>query len=801
MFSRLMKLSDLRRALAGALFALACLTAVPQFAAAQDISVPAAPWEEWAAEADRAAEVIDAGVASSEALADLRKRLEERRDAARKIAAASEAEIAKIEAEIAALGPAPAEGETEPEEAASLRKQLNDRLAAYRARLGRARAAETRAETLLADLTALTQRQFIDKLETRGPTPFAPGAFADAGRLLAETYGRIERETDRALNSPSGAEMLEERLPFAALALIGALFILFGLRGAAIGAMSRTARAETTGRSRLVMLGAGATAARLVIAASAAGLAVWGVASTGLLGAVGGAVLTGVSRGVLYLVIAYALAAALFSPQAAGLRLSSIEDRDARKAFILTMLTAAALAASAVVNRMVEAMDANAEARAALYLIVIVAASVCFFFLVRIVSPEKGEANDMSGKVWRVLRRAALTVAVAAPLAALLGYEFAARTILFPTIYSAALIAGGFVIFAFIREAVEAYLSADEDRGDRLRLIPVFVGFVLLCAALPLLALIWGASMADLWAYYDIIARGLVLGDIAISPLDFVMFALVFGVGYTLTRMLQRVLSGVVLPKTGMTSGGASALTSGVGYVGVIIAAFAAISATGLDLSNLAIVAGALSVGVGFGLQTIVNNFVSGIILLIERPIKVGDWIDVGAAQGYVKKVNVRSTEIQTFDKSSYIIPNSDLIASPVLNWTHEDTTGRVIVPVGVAYGTDPRLIERILLELGRAHPLVVAAPAPVVFFMGFGPDSLDFELRVHLRDVNFMMSVKSDLNFAIAKRFEEEGIEIPFAQRDLHIKDMDKLAAALRGEAAAPEPTPAPPVGEPDKA
>ena len=224
------------------------------------------------------------------------------------------------------------------------------------------------------------------------------------------------------------------------------------------------------------------------------------------------------------------------------------------------------------------------------------------------------------------------------------------------------------------------------------------------------------------------------------------------------------------MARSQVDAGVRNSVKTGIGYLGVGLAVIVGVSAAGIDLSSLALVASALSVGIGFGLQNIVSNFVSGLILLVERPFKVGDHIVTGTTEGIVKRISVRATEIETFRKQSIVVPNSDLINSPVGNWTHRNRVQRSEIPVSVAYGTDPEKVIAILLEIATAVPDALQNPEPHVDFLAFGASSLDFELRFCLADYSDGIRIRAEVRIAILKRFELEGIEIPYARQDIMI-------------------------------
>jgi small-conductance mechanosensitive channel len=292
--------------------------------------------------------------------------------------------------------------------------------------------------------------------------------------------------------------------------------------------------------------------------------------------------------------------------------------------------------------------------------------------------------------------------------------------------------------------------------------------------AVPLVLLTWGYSPREAISWLEAAIFGFEIGDFRISFARILLAALLF-LGLVLaTRLAQRWLETSVLKSKALDQGIANSIHTGVGYAGFLVAVLAAVSYGGLDITNFAIVAGALSVGIGFGLQSIVNNFVSGLILLVERPIKVGDWVSVKGQEGYVRRIAVRSTEIETFDRASLIVPNSDLITSTVTNWTHRNALGRVVIRVGVSYKSDPDQVREILERIGRECALVLQHPAPYVGFDNFGTNALEFSLGATVPDVNRAGTVQTELRTRILKEFRAVGIEMPHAQHDVHLRDLD---------------------------
>jgi small-conductance mechanosensitive channel len=296
----------------------------------------------------------------------------------------------------------------------------------------------------------------------------------------------------------------------------------------------------------------------------------------------------------------------------------------------------------------------------------------------------------------------------------------------------------------------------------------------------PILALFFAYVFLNLWGISGNfilhackkVLFGFEVGGVRISLWAIVLGIAVFFGSLALVKVIKTHLTINVFSKLDIDDGIKHSMSSGVSFIGFILSTLLAIIVMGGDLSSLAVIAGALSVGIGFGLQNITNNLVSGIIILFERPIKIGDWVIINGEEGQIKQINIRSTELETFQKTSVIIPNATLLSSSLTNLTHGNNWTRQSVKVGVAYGTDVQRVTEILLECAKNNKKVLKSPAPYVLFKDFGASSLDFELRCYSNNIWSGWSIPSELRYEINKRFQEEGIEIPFQQIVVHQGD-----------------------------
>ena len=761
-------------------------------ALAQTTSDPILDMEKFTATADRAVAVIEAGAASNEALDDLRSQLANFRSAALQEQEKHADRIATIQARLDALGPPPEDGESESEEVANLRAELQATLNAAKAPAVSAQEAYRRADGLIREIDLLVRARTTSELLRLGPSPLNPLYWSDALKAVTNYTSLVAKETLSNWTTESRQVERINNLPAVAGMFALGMLLLFRARRWARVILDFVSRNASLRLSAVYSFGA--SLAQLVLPIIGLGLLQTAIEWLGILDVRGQFLLEALMFGAFALFFASWLARSLLQPNGrqAGLIATTPENQNGLRRLI--MVLALVFALNEILNAMNSGNDLPEHVVAVLRFPLMVLGGLALIRLgaafgktAREVAQD-AEVIPFTVRVAGLIGRISMAAGFFGPVLAGVGYGQAGSRLIFASILSLALIATLYIFYRLLG-MLSAPLTQSATTSDPLAdqhtngaLVQVGLGFVFVLISVPFLALIWGARVSDLYEVWLYLREGVSIGDTRISITDFLTFVLIFSLGYTITRLLQSALRSTVLPNTKLDSGGQNAIVTGTGYIGIFLSALAAISATGLDLSNLAIVAGALSVGIGFGLQAIVSNFVSGIILLIERPIKEGDWIDVGAYSGTVQKISVRSTMIQTFDRSTLIIPNADLISGTVTNWTHKSLTGRVKVPVGVSYDSDPRQVEAILRDIAESHPMVLRNPAPSVIFKGFGADSLDFEIRAILRDVNWMLSARSDMNFEIMKRFSEAGIEIPFAQRDIKLKNMDELAEVLNG-------------------
>lgn len=486
------------------------------------------------------------------------------------------------------------------------------------------------------------------------------------------------------------------------------------------------------------------------------------------------------------IVLAWNLVTAAFTPTQRNWRLFDISDSAAKKMFTLTFI----LCAVQAIDFLIQEINAILYGPISITTIQGLITSLIIGGLLvtmALIKPGKSDPDYTGRRKWpKWLSIPLILIGTIIIISALSGYIGLARFVAQQVVVTGAIIS--LMVIGIIsakelsREGVFPKTSfgnflSNKFGYETLSIEQISLGISILLIigifilGIPAILLQWGTQLEEIWYFVKSAFTGVQIGNIHLSLSGIFIGIAVFVIGIFITKLVQAWLSNSVFPRSRADIGIRESIKSGLGYLGYGLAALMGITSAGVDLSSLAIIFGALSLGIGFGLQNIVSNFVSGLILLVERPIKVGDWITVGAAEGIVRNINVRSTEIETFQKKSIIVPNSELINQQVGNWTFKSKRGRVDIPIGVAYGTDVRLVEKTLYEIADAHKMVAKDPATNVWFAGFGDSSLDFKLRMHIYDIGNGVKVQTDIRFEILKRFEELAIEIPFPQRDLNIK------------------------------
>ncbi|MBS3809483.1 MAG: mechanosensitive ion channel family protein [Desulfobacterales bacterium] len=349
----------------------------------------------------------------------------------------------------------------------------------------------------------------------------------------------------------------------------------------------------------------------------------------------------------------------------------------------------------------------------------------------------------------------------------------------------------GFIVLRALREAdVPAHLERSEDIDvddeDLAGQQPYPVRWLLvrllrlgcLAGGFYALLLVWGTPRAILAEIFYAVNYKVNVGDFQLSLMGFVYAVIVLLVIHTVAVITKELLRSRILRDSEMETGLKDSIIRITGYVLWGIGVLIALRVMGVSGTALTVVFGALGIGIGFGLQNIFNNFLSGIILLFERPIQVGDVIEIGGIWGTVREINVRSTQVRTFDNADLIIPNADFISQSLTNWSFRDARVRRTVQVGVAHGSDIELVRRLLIEVAYQHPRILRRPHPEVLFSDFGESALIFKLRFWAH-IDWFLIVETDVRFDIDKVFRENGITIPYPQRDLHFKSEPNIAVS----------------------
>lgn len=713
-----------------------------------------------------------------------------------------EKDLKAAQKRIDVLGEEPKTGEKEPEVVAAKRKEFVKELSVLKGKATEVDLLIAKIEEIEVLMLNIHNKEILGNLLNKQTPLIYPSVFLHANALFVEfVYDIIKSPYDwyQGLSHDEQIKVKASFLPFAFMVFIASWFGIY-LRLFIMRNFGYRKEIEHPRYGKKVMAAAFVALAYGVIPATILGSFLLWILSTqtsniGFFGLVVNSVLFY----ALIVILAKAISRVIFAPYNEKWRLVSVSDEKAKKITSSLYFAVITIGIAAFCQHI--ARKANYPIELITYLSTLGSAIKAFFIVLvtkRMLwedevnsdaenDEEENEQHEENEESISSAFKVTFTLSVFAIgvlILSLFGYSILSSFILNKFIESCLLI-GLFVIIrkAFIEVLHRLLLLRFWAKTFKFRrklihkidfwLTMIFEPLFVIFGVFILFSL-WGVSTDLLLQMLKKLLFGFMIGDVKISLLAIVLGFVVFFIAVAVVRSLKRKLMSNVLMKMDIDDGIKHSLESGFGFIGFLASVLLAIVVMGGNLTNLALIAGALSFGIGLGLQNIVNNFVSGIILLFERPIKVGDWVIVNGQEGIVKQINIRATELETWKKSNIIIPNADMLSNTLTNMTHTDKMGRVEISIGVAYGSDVELVKELLLAAVDGNKKILKKPAPSVFFMDFGDSSLEFEARGFTADVMNKLGIESELRFEINKRFAEHNINIPFPQRTLHL---DKTA------------------------
>ena len=719
-------------------------------------------------------------------LADLRSGALAVQDQARQLASSLTPQMTELQAQLAVLGPPPAKGSpAEAPEVASQRRQLDKAQTNLDAQIKQAQLLNQNALQLAAQLTGLRNDEFQARLASRTATPFSAAFWADPARTFPDDLARLKRLGARVAEAWRNAWQPPNRQPLL-LCLIGAALLLGLGRWLLERLLLRLAtRHVPDGHLRRSAMATAVALTAVLTTGFAAQLVYLGLNWNDILDPDLTALASSAVRLVCFAAFVTGLGRALLSVRRPSWRLSPLSDLAAQRVRWIPWLLGAAALLFGLIERVSRTIGSSLPATVATRgLMALVISGLIGAAWLRLRGARQQQAAD--GEVehrplWiGLLGSAALLGVLVSWLGVALGYIALAFFVAVQMLWVGVIVTTAYLLHHLLHDLIHTLLSPRGRGGQRLQatfelaphtleqaaiLLAGISRVLVTLLALAILLTPFGDGPSELLASARQTFSGLHLGALPIDPSTIFRALVVLVVGSVLLRILKRWLREQYLPKSTMEVGLQDSIVTLLGYVGGLLVLVLTLAGLNVNLTSLTWIVSALSVGIGFGLQAIVQNFISGLILLVERPVKVGDWVSLGTVEGDIRRINVRATEIELWDRSTVIVPNSQLITENVRNVTQANALGRAKITLPMPLDTDAAKVRELVLEVLCNHPGTLATPAPYVQLANLDGGAMTFNCVAYVNSPRDVSGVTSDLLFVILQRLRAARLPLIRAQ------------------------------------